>query len=60
MTSTQEGHITCVLNATGLLQSHSARTSANKEALGTDPHGSPAQEHWDHHSVAGLLMYLDY
>ena len=31
---------------------------ANKEALGSDSNGPPAQEHWDYRSVVGMLMYL--
>ena len=58
MTLTQEGLITRVLNTTGLLHSHSATTPANKEALGSDSNGPPAQEHWDYCSVVGMLMYL--
>ena len=58
MTLTQEGLITGVLNTTGLLHSHSATTPANKEALGSDSNGPPAQEHWDYRSVVGMLMYF--
>ena len=58
MTLTQEGLISHFLNATGLLHSHSATTPANKAALGTDFHGTPAQEHWDYRSIVGMLMYL--
>ena len=58
MILTQEGLITHVLNTTGLLHSHLATTPANKEVLGSDSNGPPAQEHWDYCSVVGMLMYL--
>ena len=58
MTLAQESLITHILNATGLLHSHSTTTPANKDALGTDPHGPSAQEHGDYCTIVGMLMYL--
>jgi hypothetical protein len=57
LTFTQEGLARCVLETTGLLHTHSALNSVNKEALGASTNCLLTQEHWDICTVVGMLIY---
>lgn len=57
LTFTQEGLKRCVLEVAGLLHTHSAINSVNKEALGTSTNCLLTQEHWDFCTVVGILIY---
>ena len=55
---TQEGLIKQVLEATKLEECKPSKPSANKETLGIDKDGNPAQEIWNYCSIVGMLHYL--
>ena len=55
---TQEGLIKQILDATKLEDCNPSKTPANKEMLGTDMNGAPAQELWNYHYIVGMLLYL--
>ena len=55
---TQEGLIKRILDATKLEDYNPSKTPANKETLGTDVNGPPAQELWNYRSVVGMFLYL--